>query len=136
MSAEDQGEISINQEADIAVARRAIRDIATKLGFGITETARIVTAASELSRNVFKYAGTGVMQWRTLTDGETKGVELRFEDRGPGIADVNEAVREGYSTGGGLGMGLPGAKRLMDEMEIDSAVGKGTRVTVRKWRRR
>ena len=116
--------------------RRAICDIAKKLGFGITETARIVTAASELSRNVFKYAGAGVMQWRTLTSGENKGVELRFEDRGPGIADVNEAVREGYSTGGGLGMGLPGAKRLMDEMEIDSTVGKGTRVTVWKWCRR
>ena len=136
MTTDDQGEVTINQEADIAVARRAIRDIATKLGFGVTETARIVTAASELSRNVFKYAGTGVMQWRTLTNGDAKGVELRFEDRGPGIADVNEAVREGYSTGGGLGMGLPGAKRLMDEMEIDSAVGKGTRVTVRKWCRR
>lgn len=136
MSAQDQGEVKIKEEADIAIARRAIRDVATKLGFGITETARIVTAASELSRNVFKYAGTGVMQWRTLSSGDTKGVELRFEDKGPGIADVNEAVREGYSTGGGLGMGLPGAKRLMDEMEIDSALGKGTRVTVRKWRRR
>lgn len=136
MTAEDQGEVAINQEADIAIARRAIREVATKLGFGVTETARIVTAASELSRNVYKYAGAGVMQWRTLTNGETKGVELRFEDKGPGIADVNEAVREGYSTGGGLGMGLPGAKRLMDEMEIDSAMGKGTRVTVRKWCRR
>lgn len=136
MTAEDQGEIAINQEADIAIARRAIREIATKLGFGVTETARIVTAASELSRNVYKYAGTGVMQWRTLMNGITKGVELRFEDQGPGIADVNEAVREGYSTGGGLGMGLPGAKRLMDEMEIHSVMGKGTRVTVRKWCRR
>jgi serine/threonine-protein kinase RsbT len=136
VNVEDQGEVKIKQEADIAMARRAIRDLATKLGFGVTETARIVTAASELSRNVFKYAGAGVMQWRALTNGDNKGVELRFEDQGPGIADVNEAVREGYSTGGGLGMGLPGAKRLMDEMEIDSAIGKGTRVTVRKWRRR
>lgn len=136
MTAQDHGEVRIKEEADIAIARRAIRDIATKLGFGVTETARIVTAASELSRNVFKYAGAGVMQWRTLSNGGIKGVELQFEDKGPGIADVNEAVREGYSTGGGLGMGLPGAKRLMDEMEIDSAVGKGTRVTVRKWCRR
>lgn len=136
MNTQDQGEVKIKEEADIAIARRAIRDVATRLGFGVTETARIVTAASELSRNVYKYAGQGVMLWRMLNMGEAKGVELRFEDQGPGIADVSEAVREGYSTGGGLGMGLPGAKRLMDEMEIDSAIGKGTRVTVRKWCRR
>ncbi len=136
MNVQSEGEVQIREEPDIAVARRAIRDIATKLGFGVTETARIVTAASELGRNVFKYAGKGVMRWRALSNAENTGVELLFEDRGPGIADLEAAMREGHSTGGGLGMGLPGAKRLMDEMEIDSAIGKGTRVTVRKWRRR
>jgi serine/threonine-protein kinase RsbT len=95
-----------------------------------------VTAASELGRNTYKYAGGGVMLWRALIDNDSKGLELRFSDEGPGIADVNEAMREGHTTGGGLGMGLPGAKRLMDEMEIQSVVGKGTMVTVRKWRRR
>ena len=135
MSLHDQGEVEIKTEPDIALARRAVRDVAAEIGFGITETARIVTAASELGRNVHKYAGSGVMRWRALNNGDAKGLELRFEDHGPGIADVNEALREGHSTGGGLGMGLPGAKRLMDEMEINSSVGKGTTVTVRKWRR-
>jgi len=135
MRERDQGEIEIKTEPDIAVARRSVRDVAIQLGFGITETARIVTAASELGRNVHKYAGSGVMRWRTLSNGDLNGLELKFEDHGPGIPDVNEALREGHSTGGGLGMGLPGAKRLMDEMEIHTAVGEGTTITVRKWRR-
>jgi serine/threonine-protein kinase RsbT len=116
-------------------ARRAVREAATQLGFGVTDVTRIVTAASELARNVFKYAGQGVMRWRPLEEGRQRGIELRFEDHGPGIEDVGRALEEGYSTGGGLGMGLPGARRLMDEMEIHSAVGQGTTVTLRKWRR-
>jgi serine/threonine-protein kinase RsbT len=135
MSLHDHGEVEIKAEPDIALARRAVRDVATEIGFGITETARIVTAASELGRNVHKYAGSGVMRWRALNNGGARGLELCFEDHGSGIPDVTEALREGHSTGGGLGMGLPGAKRLMDEMEIHSSVGKGTTVTVRKWRR-
>lgn len=135
MIIQDQGEVRIETEADIAVARRTVRDLAARVGFGITETARIVTAVSELGRNTHKYAGGGIMQWHALHNGDTAGLELRFEDQGPGIADVNEALREGYSTGGGLGMGLPGAKRLMDQLDIESTVGKGTTVTVRKWRR-
>jgi serine/threonine-protein kinase RsbT len=88
-----------------------------------------------LGRNVHNYAGGGVMRWRALNKNERNGLELSFEDHGPGIADVDEAMREGHTTGGGLGMGLPGAKRLMDEMEINSAPGTGTTVIVRKWRR-
>ena len=135
MNSEERGEVPIQRETDIAEARRAVRDVAGKIGFGITEIARIVTAASELSRNVHKYAGSGVMTWAALRNATANGLELRFEDRGPGITDVDEALREGYSTGGGLGMGLPGAKRLMDEMEIHSVPGEGTTITVRKWRR-
>jgi serine/threonine-protein kinase RsbT len=105
------------------------------MGFGVTETTRIITAASELGRNVFKYAGKGVMHWRTLQKGDVSGVELRFEDHGPGIADLDAAMREGYSTGGSLGMGLPGAKKLMDEMDIRTSHGQGTTVVVRKWRK-
>jgi serine/threonine-protein kinase RsbT len=135
MTLQECGEVEINVEHDIAIARRAVRDIAAELGFGVTETARIVTAASELGRNVHKYAGGGVMRWRALNKNERNGLELSFEDHGPGIADVDEAMREGHTTGGGLGMGLPGAKRLMDEMEINSAPGTGTTVIVRKWRR-
>jgi len=134
-STQQHGEVPIKVETDIAVARRTVREVAVELGFGVTETARIVTAASELGRNVHKYAGSGVMRWRAVSNGELRGLELCFEDHGPGIEDVNEALREGHTTGGGLGMGLPGTKRLMDEMEIQSAVGEGTTVTVRKWRR-
>jgi serine/threonine-protein kinase RsbT len=136
MSEPEQGTVPIDVEADIAVARRLVRDIAGQIGFGVPETTRIITAASELGRNVFKYAGKGVMHWRTLQKGDASGVELRFEDHGPGIADLDAAMREGYSTGGGLGMGLPGAKRLMDEMDIRTSQGEGTTVVVRKWRQR
>jgi serine/threonine-protein kinase RsbT len=129
------GELTIHTETDIVAARRSVRDAATRLGFGITDVTRIVTAASELARNVFKYAGEGVMRWRSLEDGERAGIELQFEDKGPGIADIAQALEEGYSTGGGLGMGLPGARRLMDEMEIQSKVGQGTMVTLKKWRK-
>jgi serine/threonine-protein kinase RsbT len=130
-----QGEVRIDAETDIVAARRAVRDLAQKAGFGATDTTRIVTAASELARNVYKYAGQGVMYWRLLSDGRLEGIELRFEDRGPGIANIDEALQEGFSSGKGLGLGLPGAKRLMDEMEIRSAVGQGTTVIVKKWLR-
>lgn len=135
MNVTNHGEVKIEAESDIALARRKVREVALKIGFGATEVARIVTAASELGRNVHKYAGSGVMCWRALQNGTAAGLELQFEDHGPGIADVDQALREGFSTGGGLGMGLPGAKRLMDEMEVESAPGKGTSVVVRKWRR-
>ena len=135
MTASPAGELAIQAESDIVAARRAVREAATQLGFGLTDVTRIVTAASELARNVFKYAGEGVMRWQPLEEGSRRGMEVRFEDHGPGIADVGRALEEGYSTGGGLGMGLPGARRLMDEMEIRSTVGEGTTVVLRKWRR-
>lgn len=136
MSDEPHGEVRINVETDIVTVRKTVRDAATQLGFGITDVTRIVTAASELARNVFLYAGSGVMRWHALDTGGSIGIVLMFEDSGPGIADIEQAMQEGYSTSGGLGMGLPGANRLMDEMEIRSEVGRGTTVTVRKWRRR
>lgn len=129
------GELSIRAENDIVAARRAVRDAATQLGFGATEVTRLVTAASEMARNVFKYAGTGLMRWNALNSSDRIGLEIRFEDQGPGIADVNRAMEEGYSTGGGLGLGLPGAKRLVDEMQIQSSLGAGTTVILKKWRR-
>jgi serine/threonine-protein kinase RsbT len=127
--------VAIRIEGDIVVARRAIRDAAASLGFSQSDVTRIVTAASELARNIYRYAGTGTMQWSRL-DGENRtGIELKFIDQGPGIKDIALALHEGYSTGGGLGMGLSGAKRLADEMEIESTANKGTTVTLRKWRR-
>ncbi|MBN9517495.1 ATP-binding protein [bacterium] len=131
-----EGEIGIATESDLVVARKAVRGAADSLGFSVTDVTRIVTAASELTRNIFRYAGTGVMRWHRLERGGSLGLELTFADDGPGIGDIEQAMQAGFSSSGGLGLGLPGAKRLMDEMEIASEVGKGTTVTVRKWRRK
>lgn len=127
-------QVSIEDESDIVSVRRAVREIAVGAGFGITDVTRIVTAASEMARNVFKYAGKGAMHWRRLEEKDRYGIELRFVDEGPGIEDISLALQEGYTTANGLGLGLPGAKRLMDELEIKSTVGKGTTVTLKKWR--
>jgi len=134
MNAILQGEVNIRTEGDIVVARRTVRDAAAQAGFSVTDVTRIVTAASELARNVFKYAGEGVLRWRQLEENGRVGLELVFVDQGPGIADIQLALQEGYSTGAGLGLGLPGAKRLMDELDIQSAVGRGTTITLKKWR--
>jgi serine/threonine-protein kinase RsbT len=136
MTEPEAGEMPIATEQDIVMARKTVREVTTALGFGITDVTRIVTAASELTRNIFLYAGTGVMRWRLIT-GNTlnRGVELSFEDQGPGISDLEQAMLPGHSSGKGLGMGLPGSKRLMDEMEIASVVGEGTVVKIRKWLR-
>lgn len=132
----NQGEFRISSEGDIVTARRLVRNAAAALGFGITDVTRIVTAASELTRNIYQYAGAGTMRWQSLSGDAHVGLELTFEDRGPGIANVAQAMQSGFSTSKGLGLGLPGAKRLMDEMSIRSEVGKGTTVQVRKWLRR
>lgn len=131
----DEGRIEIRLEGDLVSVRKAVRDEAGSIGFGITDVTRIVTAASELARNIIAYAGSGIMEWRRLDDPEGPGLELTFVDRGPGISDVGRAMERGYSTSGGLGLGLPGTQRLMDEMEIESSASIGTKVTVRKWLR-
>lgn len=128
-------ETPIRNEGDIVLVRRTAREAATRAGFGPTDVTRIVTASSELARNIFKYATQGTMCWRMIAQGQRAGLELEFKDQGPGIADVQLALEEGYSTSGGLGMGLPGAKRLVDELEVRSIVGQGTVVTLKKWRR-
>ena len=133
MSDMRQGEVNIQEEVDIVAVRKAVREASAAGGFGVTDVTRIVTSASELARNVYAYAGSGVMRWRLLNTNGRSGIELTFEDHGPGIADLDQAMTEGYTSGGGLGMGLPGSKRLMGEMEIASEAGKGTTVTVRKW---
>ena len=127
--------IQVDSEGDIVTVRRTVRDAAKELGFGITDVTRIVTAASELTRNIYLYAGCGEVWWTAVDSRAGVGLEIVFEDRGPGIEDVELALQEGYTTSGGLGLGLPGAKRLMDEMDIETDIGEGTRITVRKWRR-
>ncbi len=126
------------REEDIVMARQEGRALAKALGFGVVDQSRIATAISELARNVIRYAGTGEVALRALTspDGsERRGLEVVVADSGPGIEDPEAAMRDGVTSGDGLGMGLPGAKRLMDEFSLDTAPGKGTKVTTRKWQR-
>jgi serine/threonine-protein kinase RsbT len=129
-----QGKVTIASESDIVVVRKKVREVATILNFGVTDITRIVTAASELARNVFHYADTGVMHWTTFHQSSRTGLELVFIDHGPGITDIEQAMQPGFTTRGGLGLGLPGVKRLMDDMQIVSAVSGGTKVKTRKWR--
>jgi serine/threonine-protein kinase RsbT len=127
--------IAIAGEDDIVAARQTARDLARALGFRAIDQSRITTAVSELARNVVRYAtgGRGEVRMRPLAASEGgAGIEVVVSDAGPGIGDVDLAMREGYTSGRGLGMGLPGTRRLMDEMAIDSAPGRGTTVTIRK----
>lgn len=135
MEGKDDGELPIKSEGDIVACRKVIRELATAAGFGVTDVTRIVTSVSELARNVYVHADHGVMRWKFLTQPGKIGVELVFEDRGIGIASVEQAMTPGYTTAKSMGMGLPGVKRLMDDMDVVSEVGVGTTVRVRKWAR-
>lgn len=128
--------IPITQEPDVIVARQEGRTLAQKLGFSPVDQARITTAISELARNIVVYAGgKGAVTIRELTNPEgRRGIEIRFDDEGPGIADIETAMTQGFTSGKGLGAGLPGSQRLMDEFQIDSAPGQGTHIMIRKWR--
>ena len=125
---------TIRSDLDIVTARSMARDIAKAVGFGSIDQARISTAVSELARNIFLYAETGQVTAREIERGGRKGIEIEFKDQGPGISNIDQVMQDGFSTSRGMGMGLPGAKRLMDEFEIDSKVGIGTTIVCRKWR--
>ena len=129
----DKQVVNVKTESDIISVRKTVRDVSTSIGFGVTDVTRIVTASSELTRNILLYADKGAMRWNILDEPDNKGIELIFEDTGPGIANIDQVMEMGFSTSGGLGLGLPGTKRLMDEMEIHSEVGKGTVIRIRKW---
>jgi serine/threonine-protein kinase RsbT len=130
-----QGKVAaIRSDLDIVIARTLARDIAKSLGFGAIDQARIATAVSELARNIFLYAGSGTVTIREIERGGRKGIEVICNDQGPGIANIDVVMRDGYSTSRGMGMGLPGARRLMDEFDIRSQEGVGTTVICRKWR--
>jgi serine/threonine-protein kinase RsbT len=126
-------EIEIKSEIALIRVRRILRKITETMGFRTTDITRIITAASELVRNVVIYAENGIMSWDILTYNDKKAIKLIFKDNGPGIPDIEKAMEPGFSTGKGQGMGLSGVKRLMDEMEIISEVGKGTTVIIKKW---
>jgi len=133
--------VPIRAEEDIVASRQRAREVARQLGFGAVDQSRIATAVSELARNVVRYAtdSKGEVAIRGLdpsaASGGRPGIEIVVSDDGPGIPDVDQALRDGFTSGGGMGMGLPGTRRLMDEMTIDSVLGRGTTVIIRKWRR-
>jgi serine/threonine-protein kinase RsbT len=124
----------VRSEHDIVLARQAVRKLAQELGFSLVDQTKMVTAASELARNTFVYGGGGEMRWEVVLDGAKKGLRLTFSDAGPGIPDLALAMTDGWTSGSGLGMGLSGARRLVNDFEIDSKLGQGTRVTITRWK--
>ena len=125
--------VEIRSAADIVAARQQGRTLASRLGFAGTDQTVIATAISEVARNIVEYAGRGEIRLSFVQQGNGVGICVVAEDKGPGIPDVEKALQNGYSTQRGLGLGLPGARRLMDEFELVSEVGRGTTVTMRKW---
>jgi serine/threonine-protein kinase RsbT len=126
--------LHISLEQDIVLARQLVRRLSQELGFGIVDQTKIVTAASELARNALIYGHGGEVRWEILSDGSKRGLRLHFIDQGPGIADVHQAMTDGWTSGTGLGLGLSGAKRLVNEFELHTELGKGTRVTITRWK--
>jgi serine/threonine-protein kinase RsbT len=126
--------LEIRGAGDIVAVRQQVRARAAELGFSLVDQTKLVTAASELARNTLDYGGGGTVRIECIVEGGRHGIRLTFEDRGPGIPDVAEALRDGFSSGKGLGLGLGGARRLVNEFELDSRVGEGTRVRVARWR--
>ena len=124
----------IAREIDVIPFRNRLKEYAVKIGMSLVNQTKIITAASELARNMLKYAQGGKVTIEVVSRGRDNGIRLTFKDEGPGIQDVNLAMKDGYSTGKSLGLGLPGTKRLVSEFHIDSVVGKGTTVTVIRWR--
>ena len=124
----------IEKEQDVIVFRNRVKEFATKIGMGLLHQTKLITAASELVRNMLKYAKGGKVFLEIIEDRRKTGIRLTFEDQGPGIKDIREAMKDGFSTGRSLGLGLPGAKRLVNEFNIQSEVGKGTLVTIVMWK--
>ena len=125
--------VPLREEPDVVAVRRKIRDVSLKIGFNLVDQTKVVTAASELARNTVIHGGGGSMKIEML-NGPRLGLRLTFEDQGPGIPDIDLALRDGYTSGSGLGLGLGGAKRLVNEFEIQSQVGAGTKITITRWK--
>ena len=127
-------QIALRTDEDVVRARQLVRQWAVELGFSLVDQTKIVTAASELARNTVIHGRGGLLCLAAMTDGPRKGLRLTFEDKGPGIADIELALRDGYTTGSGLGLGLGGSRRLMSEFSISSNDGQGTRVVAVRWK--
>ena len=127
--------LPLRTDEDVVGVRKQVRERAVGIALSLIDQTKLVTAASELARNTIKYGGGGQVHLDALSDGMRQGVGLIFVDGGPGIVDLDAALRDGYTTGGGLGLGLGGSKRLVDEFEIDTRTGEGTAVCIVKWKR-
>ena len=127
-------ELALHSGEDVVRLRKAVRERAIASGFSLVEQTKIVTAASELGRNTIQYGGGGRVKISSVLNGTRRGLHLEFVDQGPGIKDIQQALQDGFTTGGGLGLGLSGAKRLSDDFEIESEPGKGTRVAMVRWK--
>ena len=126
-------EMSITSDEDVIIARQKVRSLAQQLGFSMLDQTRVVTAVSELGRNIVVHAGKGDMNVFRAEEGERSGISITFSDNGPGITDVDQALTDGYSSVGSMGLGLKGASRLVDTFHIDSNPGAGTTITITKW---
>ncbi|MGE5621236.1 MAG: anti-sigma regulatory factor [archaeon] len=124
----------IRTSEDIVMVRQLVREWAKAIGMNLVDQTKLITAASELARNTYDYGGGGIMIMDQVIDGLKTGLRLTFEDKGPGIADVEQAIKDGYTTGGGMGLGLGGARRLANEFYIDTKPGLGTKVTIIRWK--
>jgi serine/threonine-protein kinase RsbT len=127
--------VAIAGDQDVVRVRQAVRSAAVEAKLSLVDQTKVVTAASELARNTLTHGGGGRAELRSVANGRRAGIRVEFIDQGPGIADLDQAFTDGFTTGGGLGLGLSGARRLVDEFEIETAPGEGTRVTVVKWSR-
>jgi serine/threonine-protein kinase RsbT len=127
--------VPVTSDDDLVAARREGRILAEKLGFSTSEATLVATAISELARNIVSYASRGEILVTLVHNGNKRGINIIARDEGPGILDINLAMREGYSTSGGFGIGLPGVRRIMDEFDIASVIGRGTTITITKWKR-
>ena len=125
--------LPVRETSDILLVRQVVRECATELGFSVLDRTKLLTAASELGRNMLIHGGGGTMRLETFVENDRRGLRLTFEDKGPGIADLEQAMTDGFTTKGGMGLGLGGSKRLVDEFEVVSRVGEGTRVTATRW---
>ncbi|MDF5755763.1 anti-sigma regulatory factor [Spongiactinospora sp. TRM90649] len=128
-------DVPIVENGDVVLVRQRVREAALDLGLSLVDQTKVVTAASELARNALVYAGGGRMRLHVVDEGRRRGIRLEFSDDGPGIPDIGKALTEGWSSGRGLGLGLTGSRRLMDDFDLVSTPGKGTVVTVTKWAR-
>lgn len=134
MAVEKRSELALSSQDDVVIVRQAVRAAAVEIGFSLIEQTKVVTAASELARNTVVHGGGGTASVETVREPGKNGLRLTFEDRGPGIANIELALKDGYSSGGGLGLGLGGARRLSSEFMIESQPGRGTRVTIVRWK--